>query len=198
MSAIATRMAGTVRREGERGFTLLEIMIVVSIISVLAAVAVPRMLDAQRQAQKTKAIAQLRQIYDAQQRYKDKNGTYAPNLATLVAAGLCYSPFKSTFLGIQPNGYYEYQTGIPSAATAVPAVPNATLNATLRFRVGCGPVGTSLNDRLLRGDQMFYMLETGQIYEHKAPSCSLNHLASTLGSESDAQFGSYYPATSPE
>lgn len=175
------------------GFTLLEIMIVVSIVSVLAAIAVPRMLEAQRQAQKTKAIAQLRQIYDAQQRYREKNGTYAANLAALVSARLLPSPFVSTNLGVQRVGYYDFQTGIPSAITGDPPPPSAQVNATLRFRVGCAPSGTTSADRLLRGDKMLFMLETGQIYEHRAPSCLLNHVSSTVGSEYDTQFGTYYP-----
>lgn len=192
MSVSLAGSAGARRHRSEGGFTLLEIMIVVSIISCLAAIAVPRMLEAQRQAHKTKAIAQMRQLYDAQQRYREKNGTYAPNIAALVAAGLVTSPFKSTFLGIQQVGYYEYQTSIPAVGTAVNPPPNSTVNAQLRFRIGCEPVGTTTNDRLLRGDQMMFMLETGQMYEHKAPACSLNHLSTTLGSESDTQFGSYY------
>ena len=179
-------------RERERGFTLLEIMIVITIISVLAAFAIPKLLEAQRAAQKTKALAALRQIYDAQQRYREKNGVYAPNLATLVAAGILKEPFNRTNLGPQPIGYFDFQTRVPSGASAVPPITSAAANAAVRFRVGCAPVGTTTVEKLKRGDQMLFMLENGHIFEHKPPICGLLHLESTLQSESDTQFGGYY------
>ncbi len=176
-------------REGERGFTLLEITVVISIISVLAAFAIPKMLDAQRQAQKVKAIAVMRQIFDAQQRYREKNGTYAANLAVLVAAKLLTDPFKATNLGLQNSGYFEFQTRVPLGSTAVPPIGNATANSAVRFRVGCAPTGTTTDDRLKRGDQMLFMIENGLVFEHRPPECSLQHLDSTLLNESDTSFG---------
>jgi hypothetical protein len=90
------------------------------------------------------------------------------------------------------NGYYEFQTAVPDGSTAVPPIASSSSNAKVRFRVGCEPVGTSTDDRLLRGDQMLFMIENGQMYEHRAPACSLSHLQETLSSESDTQFGPYY------
>jgi len=186
------RAIATLRRTGEAGFTLLEIMIVISIISVLAAFAIPQMLDAQRQAQRSRALATMKQIFDAQMRYKEKNGTYAPNIATLVAAKILSSPFTTTTLGMQTIGYYEYDTCVPVPSSASLSVTSQA-NATVRFRVGAQPIGTSDSDRLKRGQQMFMLLETGRFYEHKAPACNLSHVESTIDSTHDSAFGPSYP-----
>ncbi|MDD4013124.1 MAG: prepilin-type N-terminal cleavage/methylation domain-containing protein [Candidatus Omnitrophica bacterium] len=50
---------------GKKGFTLVEIMIVVAVISLLAAVALPNFRRAQRQAQANVCIANLKHIDDA-------------------------------------------------------------------------------------------------------------------------------------
>ena len=53
------------RLMGKRGFTLVEIMIVVAIIGLLAAVAIPNFVKARENAQKNACIANLKQIEGA-------------------------------------------------------------------------------------------------------------------------------------
>jgi len=60
-------MSLDIRRLAERGFTLAEIMIVVAIIGVLAAIAVPGFARARAKAQRVACIANLRQIDGAKQ-----------------------------------------------------------------------------------------------------------------------------------
>jgi len=53
-------------RESERGFTLMELMIVIAIIAVIAAIAIPNILAAKLASNETAAIATLRALVSAQ------------------------------------------------------------------------------------------------------------------------------------
>ncbi|HUR56778.1 MAG TPA: prepilin-type N-terminal cleavage/methylation domain-containing protein [Opitutaceae bacterium] len=62
-----------------RAFTLVEIMIVVVIIGLLAAMALPAFKRVQRSALSKRYINDARQIRDAAERYALENGTFPPN-----------------------------------------------------------------------------------------------------------------------
>ena len=59
---------------GEAGFTLVEIMIVVAIIGLLAAIAIPNFMHSRAQSQATACINNLRQIDSAVQQYAMEQG----------------------------------------------------------------------------------------------------------------------------
>ncbi|MDP2942731.1 MAG: prepilin-type N-terminal cleavage/methylation domain-containing protein [Candidatus Omnitrophota bacterium] len=76
------------RLVGRKGFTLVEIMIVVAIIALLAAIAIPNLLRARHNANEAAAIGGTRTISTAAESFRAAQTppTYPANLAALGAA----------------------------------------------------------------------------------------------------------------
>ncbi len=75
-------------RKREKGFTLMELMVVIVIVAILAAVAVPLYVNYVKDAQRTEAKAAIGAVITAQQTYYQVNGLYfAPETFTVGAAG---------------------------------------------------------------------------------------------------------------
>jgi prepilin-type N-terminal cleavage/methylation domain-containing protein len=71
------------RRAAERGFTLIELMIVIAIILIIAAIAVPKLSSQKQTAQEMAAISQIRSLNQAQIQYYGQFGRYANSLTEL-------------------------------------------------------------------------------------------------------------------
>ncbi len=63
-------------KQNQRGFTLIEIMVVVVILGILAAIVVPRLLDEPEKARRISAATQIRSIEEALGIFKLENGFY--------------------------------------------------------------------------------------------------------------------------
>ena len=85
MIQITNYQTRTSKRNSQRGFTLMELLIVMSIMIILMLIAIPNFISMKAQADETSAIQSLRAIYQAQIQYQTNfpsNG-FACSLAAL-------------------------------------------------------------------------------------------------------------------
>ncbi len=117
----------------ERGFTLLEILVVIAVIGILVAILVPRFSGIQTDAKKKQTMADLKSLKMAVEMYKNNNHVYpaAAGWDTLLLAETSRvvdevpnDPFGTTKytydLDTATSGYYViYSVGVDGAAGTI-------------------------------------------------------------------------------
>jgi prepilin-type N-terminal cleavage/methylation domain-containing protein len=106
-----------------KGFTLIELMIVVVIIGILAALAIPRFMRSTTKSKQSEAKQLLKQIYVMQRAYRQEFNSYCLNGATASAA----APTGFARLGVDIMATSRY-TYTMTSATANAFVCTATGN----------------------------------------------------------------------
>jgi type IV pilus assembly protein PilA len=97
-----------------RGFTLIELMIVVAIIGILAAIAIPNFVKFQCRSKQSEAKSNLKAMYVAQESYRGEYDTYA----SIAAISEGNAPTASNDPGWAPKGQKIRYTYTASAAAA--------------------------------------------------------------------------------
>ena len=144
-------------RNDAKGFTLIELMIVLVVIAIIAAVAIPAYTSQIRKSRRSDAMTALGDLQLRQERYRAENPTYG----TVQQLGLTASGTSYT----SPGGYYTISLGTlsgncPNIATAtaetssnsywLQAVPVAgssqasdTTCSTILLKSECGTISKS-------------------------------------------------------
>ncbi len=113
------------QNRNRRGFSLIELLIVIAIILIIVAVAAPRLDKARMHSQEMAAIRQIQTLHTAQTQYYSQYGRYAASLAEL---------------GPPTSG----QAG-PSAADLIPGDLALGQKTGYVFQLQGGPQGYAIN-----------------------------------------------------
>lgn len=113
------------RDRRRRGFTLIEMLIVVAIVLIIAAVAIPRLDKARMQTYETAAIRQIQTLHAAEAQYMSQFGRFATKLEEL---------------GPPASG----QPG-PAASDLIPGDLAKGIKTGYQFALTGGPTGYAVN-----------------------------------------------------
>ncbi len=106
--------------KNNRGFSLLELLIVVAIILIIATIAIPSLLRSRQSAQESSAVAQVRTVNTAEITYLSSNqGSYG-QIPELITQGLLDTRFAGSVSG------YNFAVTASGSDYTVSATPTST------------------------------------------------------------------------
>jgi type IV pilus assembly protein PilE len=102
----------------QRGFTLIELMIVVAVVAVIALIALPNYSDSVRKSRRADAMAGLSRLQQLQERYRGESTGYAATAASV--------PGSWGWSSSSPEGHYDLSV---NEASPIKYVMTATARA---------------------------------------------------------------------
>jgi prepilin-type N-terminal cleavage/methylation domain-containing protein len=133
--------------KSNRGFSLLELLIVVAIILIIATIAIPSLLRSRQAAQESSAVAQVRTINTAEVTYLSSNGGSYGSIPELITQGFLDSRFSASVSGytftVTASGSDYTVTATPTSTNAgrygYYAVPDAVIRYQTATSTTCNP-----------------------------------------------------------
>ena len=139
-----------IAHRSQRGFSLIELLIVVAIIGIIAAIAIPYLNSARQATQSASAISSLRTINSAQNSYRQATGQYG-TLAQLGSGGYIADPSLAAGQKSAYNFAVANQTDLNYEANADPLLdPNNSyqhyyIDASGVIRINVGAAASAAN-----------------------------------------------------